>query len=136
MEAGGKTAMKAVSDVLNSLTGRIAESLLRAPAELAGFLARMAFEAASNGGIVYATGLLFLYQLEHVQENGNKLVALLKMRREGRRKLYMYLIKQCKPRKEVADKSVNQDLENELSSIKKSINQQRDDLVAQSNAAK
>lgn len=134
MEAGAETAMSAVSDVLNTLTLGIAKSLLQAPAKLAGFLARMAFEAASSGGIVYATGLLFLYQLEHVQENGNKLVALLKMRREGRRKLYMHLIKLCIPRKNIAAKKENQDLENELSSIKKSIKKQQDDLEAQSRA--
>ena len=135
MEAGAETAMGAISDVFNSLTFGLASTILKAPAELAGFLARMAFEAAFSGGIVYATGRLFLYQLEHVQENGKKLVSLLKMRREGRRKLYMNLIKLCIPSKEVAEESVNKDLGNELSSIKKSINQQRDDLEAQSNAA-
>lgn len=98
METGAESAVSALADVVNSLTFGLANTLLKVPAKLAGYMSRLAFEAAANGAVVYGTGTLFLKMLEGVSNPDlTNMMALLQFRREGRRKLFKELIMKCVP---------------------------------------
>lgn len=99
MEKSTEGVLSSTATALSSvpLIGGTIKASLEAAGKLTGLLTRLAFEAAVGGSIVYATGYAFLLSLECTPLSENKLVSLIKLRREGRRKIFTSLLKQATP---------------------------------------
>lgn len=99
MQEGTASVLKNLGRAVGSVPfiGGVIEAAVGGIGSATGLLTRLAFEAAVGGSIVYATGYMFLLSLEGTPLIENKLVSLIKLRRESRRKIFISLLKQSTP---------------------------------------
>lgn len=99
MQEGTAGVLKNLGKAVGSIPfiGGAIEAAVGSIGAVTGLLTSLAFEAAVGGSIVYATGYAFLLSLEGTPLIENKLLLLIKLRREGRRKIFVSLLKQATP---------------------------------------